>query len=580
MKKSILSALLSALLLLSSCTAVADPVTTGSNPVQSTDAGTYAVSDTAADTDATITEPPFNAVLEPQESYYEGERYADCVSNDMKLVAGVVGKTNFFAPGSPVPVWLWSDPSLDGLELKVTFYATGLQSPVIQTVTLSSERETRFCFCSERCGVGTVTLSVSGTRLSFTVGIMPKNEMAADSFYYGIQPYIARVMTWGSGSYVAWKDKADSVTAILDTAEWLGINLIREDGIPWEKIQPSAGAACDFTMQDELLSLISGRGITLDWIVASTPEWAVAEKYRTAPEAAWQKCPDTEAWRGFITAVAGHYAGSERLIFEIRNEPDWSFFTGTPEEYFTLLDIAGRAIRTADPKAFVFAGGLALGDSQNPYYKNPALYFAAYKPLIEAGVIDTYAYHIHSGMNSYFQKIGELDKMVSAAGLPGGAINSESGLGAADPGALMVKALKTRARGDRGFVQFSFRKTPVPSGDVDKFAVFDTALCPTESAVAYGAMIRFLGRSRLLGSAFSEPGKNVDVYSTEDGKTVAVYYNNGNGGIKVRLPEKECKLFDLYGNPKSQPSDGFITLTDAPVYAVFDAALELSDFAG
>lgn len=579
-----LLALLLCAALLPACTGNAPAEESGSDPVPTgtpTGAPTAPLSEAPTEVPTEVpTEPAGARRLEPDSAFFTGEYYADTVSTEALVAAGVMGKTNLFAPGAPIPVWLLvGDPALDGTEGTVKFTSSDRKTRLTETFTVTANREMRFCFAEPRNGICTVALTVGGRDYSFSVGILPENPIASGDFYYGIQPYVARVLTWGSGSYVADKDESASVAAILDTAEYLGVNLIREDGPGWSAMQKSAAAPVDFTRQDLLVSAVRERGMKLDWIVASTPEWAVKAEYAAGTEAAWQKCPDETAWKNFFTAIAGHYAADPSILFEIRNEPDWSFFTGTAEEYLHLLEIAARELRAVNPSAYIFAGGLALGDKSNPNYHAPEPYFAGYRRLMDEGLIDNYAYHIHSALSTYFTKMNSLGKLVSDAGLPGGAINSESGLGSPDPGALMVKALYTRSRGDLGFVQFSFRKTPKPSGDVDKFAIFDEHLCPTESAIAYGTLIRFLGNSRFEGSAFHGSLKNVDIYTDAEGNTVAVFYNNGASNCTASLPEGSFTLYDLYGNPAAVPKGNVLTLRDEPVYAVYEGKIPTEAFA-
>ena len=49
--------------------------------------------------------------------------------------------------------------------------------------------------------------------------------------------------------------------------------------------------------------------------------------------------------------------------WEVWNEPYWTgFFTGTPEEYAELLQVACRAIKRADPHAVVVGGCFTPAD--------------------------------------------------------------------------------------------------------------------------------------------------------------------------------------------------------------------------
>jgi xylan 1,4-beta-xylosidase len=67
-------------------------------------------------------------------------------------------------------------------------------------------------------------------------------------------------------------------------------------------------------------------------------------------------------WRAINLALARHMYvkwSLKGLYYEIWNEPDWGFWTGTPAEYLELYRYAVNGIRTADPTAKV--GGPAGG---------------------------------------------------------------------------------------------------------------------------------------------------------------------------------------------------------------------------
>lgn len=57
--------------------------------------------------------------------------------------------------------------------------------------------------------------------------------------------------------------------------------------------------------------------------------------------------------------------GSGVRYWEVWNEPDYaSFWLGTVEEYYRLLEVAYKSIKTADPQATIVLGGLAFYDQR------------------------------------------------------------------------------------------------------------------------------------------------------------------------------------------------------------------------
>ncbi len=73
-----------------------------------------------------------------------------------------------------------------------------------------------------------------------------------------------------------------------------------------------------------------------------------AYKFRSGPPTDWGKWRDLIA--GLVAALQARYGRAElrRWDFEVWNEPDLAFWTGTRREYFRLYDLAADAIKSAD----------------------------------------------------------------------------------------------------------------------------------------------------------------------------------------------------------------------------------------
>lgn len=69
---------------------------------------------------------------------------------------------------------------------------------------------------------------------------------------------------------------------------------------------------------------------------------------------------------GLLARRQGWPRGVGVRYWEIWNEPDFSsFWSGTVEEYYRLLEVAYKSIKTADPEATVVLGGLAFYQKPN-----------------------------------------------------------------------------------------------------------------------------------------------------------------------------------------------------------------------
>jgi hypothetical protein len=69
--------------------------------------------------------------------------------------------------------------------------------------------------------------------------------------------------------------------------------------------------------------------------------------------------------RGTLARQEGWRRGEGVRYWEVWNEPDFGiFWSGSVEEYYRLLEVAYKSIKTADPEATVILGGLAFYDQR------------------------------------------------------------------------------------------------------------------------------------------------------------------------------------------------------------------------
>ena len=80
--------------------------------------------------------------------------------------------------------------------------------------------------------------------------------------------------------------------------------------------------------------------------LASNDEYVCEYKFRSAPPADWMRWK--ELITSFINAVTDEFGREEikKWYFEVWNEPDIPFWSGTKEEYFKLYDITRNAVKS------------------------------------------------------------------------------------------------------------------------------------------------------------------------------------------------------------------------------------------
>lgn len=124
----------------------------------------------------------------------------------------------------------------------------------------------------------------------------------------------------------------------------------------WDAIEPSPGHY-NWRFWDELVRLAAQNKITLLPYVAYTPKWVarnVAEYWKQPPRGA-------RLYGDFMYTIAKRYRGRIRS-WEIWNEPDnKDYWTGTADEFASMVMLAARRIRQADPRVVLILGGMAYG---------------------------------------------------------------------------------------------------------------------------------------------------------------------------------------------------------------------------
>lgn len=492
--------------------------------------------------------------------------YINGESENGLLSFGVEGESNLFEPDEEVKIVVeCRDEKLNGIRAGISVKSEQADFNKRGYICFDSSLPyNTFTFSCCENGIFTIQIQLPDkTEYSFKIGILPRNKQASDSFYYGIQPYITRSYLWGEGNHLPNFNAEESIEKILDTAEYLGVNLVREDSVGWSAMQSETFGDVDFSVQDYLVEKVNERGMKYNWLLGfNAGKWSVADKYKNDYDETigWTCPPNEELWADFVQKVAEHYADNTDILWEIWNEPNWYFFAGTAEEYFSLLECTAEILKTANPSAYVYSGGLAVAEKETnlPYYQKSA-------ELIDRKLLDNYGYHNHNGLENYYDYMNQMLSLTKTAGLDGG-INSESGVVGTDAATIACKALYTRSTGAKGYVSFSFRKSVVPENDINNFAFFNEYLQPTEAVISYAAVIRFLGNAEFVKNVSNKKDLVIDEYS-ENGKKTEVYYSLGDT-TRIAAPDGDYTAYDMYGNTIEIKRK--IKVSNSPIYIVYN----------
>lgn len=173
----------------------------------------------------------------------------------------------------------------------------------------------------------------------------------------------------------------------------------------WGAVQPTEGAAYDWSHYDAIIGDAAQQGIRVLPTVYSSPDWA-AQKSSYPPDKAHM-----DAFRAFVTAAAARYGANgtfwsehpaiPRLpviwwqLWNEVNSPSFWYPKPSAKQYVGLLRLFHDGVKSADPSAKVVLAGLF----RTPQIKNgidldrflPAIYRRHAKPLFDAAAIHPYA---------------------------------------------------------------------------------------------------------------------------------------------------------------------------------------------
>jgi beta-xylosidase len=158
------------------------------------------------------------------------------------------------------------------------------------------------------------------------------------------------------GDVLVWMSHSD-LAAALDDAVAVGARWVRAD-LSWEDIQSDTPDTYGWRLFDRVVDAAAARDLSVLPVLAYTPTWA------RRPGCTSDKCPpaDPAAFAAFAAAAAKRYAPRGIHAWEVWNEPNTSGFwqpAPDPAAYTNLLRATSRALRGADPTAYVILGGLA-----------------------------------------------------------------------------------------------------------------------------------------------------------------------------------------------------------------------------
>lgn len=200
--------------------------------------------------------------------------------------------------------------------------------------------------------------------------------------------------------HIPWPSITTGTIRSHDTApKWAAI----------EPIPPTNGVRnYDWTTLDAFVEACEARDLRIVYTIYQTPTWAsstsIADPYGvdggSSPPA------DLADYAAFVTALATRYQGRIHA-YEVWNEPDISFWTGTPTEMAELEALCAAAVHAADPAALVVAPPPSGGGN----HLAPLAWYESYVAAGGGQQADVVACHLYSDLAE--KDIGKTTAFVS-----------------------------------------------------------------------------------------------------------------------------------------------------------------------
>lgn len=171
-------------------------------------------------------------------------------------------------------------------------------------------------------------------------------------------PAAAAANPIGAHSMLQLNSPSSFMQAMFAEATAMHASAIRLDVAP-ALVFPSQSGPPDFTGLDEVMALSQRYHLRVIADLFTVPTWLAG--CSAAGAVAESRCAPA-SYTGYGSIIGRIVAHADPVIrdWEIGNEPDTTeFFTGTPQQYATMLRAAHDAIKAVDSQALVLLGGMS-----------------------------------------------------------------------------------------------------------------------------------------------------------------------------------------------------------------------------
>jgi len=327
----------------------------------------------------------------------------------------------------------------------------------------------------------------------------------------------------------------------------------------WDRLEPTPGS-WDFSATDAVVASSQQYGLQVEGILIGTPNWAVQPGDKPGnglPRNAYLPYSDPHnLWAQYVRQTVTHYAGKV-AYWEVWNEPDLSFFwSNTPADYFQLLKVAYKVIKSVDPQASVLMAGMVVPDLR---------FFSQVLDAINAtpnwrdnhGYFDAVAWHAYGPASSLYTNINTMRGILAAKGHPGAPIwVTEDGFPASNPNgeprqaAYVIQTIAyALAAGADHVLIYRASDDPTPK----TWGLLSAAGTPRLGYVAFQLAASLFAHARAVVYAPTQSVERFALY--EPGRRVVVLWGHGvsDGSAVLSADGPAASLTDWQGVSSALP---------------------------
>jgi len=407
-----------------------------------------------------------------------------------------------------------------------------------------------------------------------------------------IDPYDKRDSLFGMNHAYPWPH-------LLELSKDIGLRWFRDWSLKWHDVEPEKGKF-DFTEADQQIDRVLQHDLNVlpllpfpssNWSSSAGPDVESGDRYPASRERIAYMPGNMDDFANYVRRTIEYYR--DRLhVWEIMNEPVYTDYSLPKEkgygveDYVNLLRVAYRAVKDADPEAFVI-GGIAGG---------PDLYTRDFIELGGLQWVDALNLHTYPGliMPEYYEEpMRQLQERMSAAGFnkpiwfTEGAYYADDDLPYEPYTGNWLKILDNEIEAAEWQIKFN---VILMTYGVEKFIYhsgtpgslnneslsgifFEWGGAPRKMAVTQAALSNLLPPPvKSLGPV--DAPETVKAYGFEAGgkNVIIAWVEDGSDPVKIPLAGKPWRVVDIQGNSIETEE---LILAERPIYLVADAPAEL-----